>query len=173
MLTCPHCHAALPEGMRFCLQCGASLLAPTARPLARAPVAIAAEPAAAPQSPARPSFDSVTLDRENRNGEIDEEALWRAFARPVKPGAVVCRFCKRPIDLLGEFCDYCGAPVAEAAPAGTLQPPAPAPVPPPQPPAQATPPEPPPASSSLDSHTPPAAEPPGDFGSRLKRIFRK
>ena len=33
MLTCPKCHAGVPEGMRFCLQCGASL-APTPSPAA-------------------------------------------------------------------------------------------------------------------------------------------
>jgi len=67
--------------------------------------------------------------------EIDEESFKKAFAKPmVQPGAVVCRFCKGPLDLEGDFCEQCGAPVAEAAPPGALKPKPPPPgpaVPPP------------------------------------------
>ena len=62
--------------------------------------------------------------------DIDEESLKKSFARRVaRPGAVVCRFCQEPLDLGGEYCDHCGAPVAEAAPPGPLLPKAPPPQP--------------------------------------------
>jgi hypothetical protein len=71
--------------------------------------------------------------------EVDDESLKSPFERPpAQPGTVLCRFCKGPLDLAGDFCDQCGAPVPEAAPPGTLksapQPAAP-PVPPPATPA--------------------------------------
>jgi hypothetical protein len=101
--------------------------------------------------------------------EIDDEALKRSFARPVThPGAVICRFCKGPLDLDGDFCEQCGAPVTEAAPPGmvkpkpqTVEPPVPpAATPPPTPtPAVAAPPARPHAASATGQHrlaTPPA-----------------
>lgn len=152
MLTCPKCHTGVPEGMRFCLQCGSSL-APTAPP-PRSPVRadpplstqatppppphrtvptvqlkIAATPVLTPRvgSPSehlRPSLGDERL-------ELDDETLKKSFARQVtQPGAVVCRFCKGPLDLNGDFCEQCGAPVIEAAPPGTVQP-KPEPTPPP------------------------------------------
>ena len=176
MLTCPKCHAGVPEGMRFCLQCGASLTsAPRAAPppakvdsvISAAPAAPPlprAAPAPNPPAPERPhpprqvfpNFSTVNLkiaptpvlsprggvgQDESRpslgdaRSEIDEESFKKAFARPVvQPGAVVCRFCKGPLDLDGDFCEQCGAPVAEAAPPGSLKPkpspPAPADAPP-------------------------------------------
>ncbi len=59
--------------------------------------------------------------------EVDDELLKKSFERPVRhqPGAVVCRFCKGPLFLGGDFCDHCGAPVAEAAPPGVTLPPRP------------------------------------------------
>jgi len=55
--------------------------------------------------------------------EVDEEALRKAFERPpVQPGTVVCRFCKGPLHLEGEYCEQCGAPLEDAAPPGVLKP---------------------------------------------------
>jgi hypothetical protein len=56
--------------------------------------------------------------------EIDDEMLKKAFEKPVRhqEGAVVCRFCKGPLFLGGDFCEHCGAPVAEAAPPGLVPP---------------------------------------------------
>jgi len=161
MLTCPKCHAGIPEGMRFCLQCGASL-APS--PAVVAPPAVAAPPVpAAPMAPPAERYAPVPPDPEfdapkppQRSTatvplkisptpvmapraapapehprarladplvDVDEELLKKSFERPVAhPGAVVCRFCKGPLDLAGDFCDQCGAPVAEAAPPGALKP---------------------------------------------------
>ena len=136
--------------------------------------------------------------------DIDEEALRKAFVGPVvKPGAVVCRFCKRPLDLDGEFCDLCGAPMAEAAPSGILKAngsPVASSAPPlstppqvvspergpdneptvrrgvaPRPPA-AAPLEParkPPGVSSDSQPTAPDEHRPSDFVSRLKDIFKR
>ena len=229
MLTCPKCHAGVPEGMRFCLQCGASL-APTpspaarpvgadppmpAAPLAPAPPAPAAAPppkaspapplkiaptpvmAPRPRAPAayaRPSLGDQMV-------EIDDELLKKSFERPVtQPGAVVCRFCKGPLDLDGDFCEQCGAPLTEAAPPGTLKP-KPQPVAPPvPPPATVTPPSSKPMHAAPHSpanpapdteptyptptHTPapvvptsppmpPAEEHPSGLVGRLKGLFKK
>ena len=59
--------------------------------------------------------------------EVDDELLKKSFERPIRhqPGAVVCRFCKGPLFLGGDFCDHCGAPVPEAAPPGVTLPPRP------------------------------------------------
>ncbi len=159
MLTCPKCQSGVPEGMRFCLQCGASLASPP--PLAPSPTGVDAQmPAAAgarpaprviPISPARatappqaprkaiptaPPKIVPTAVRAPRAGsaaeyarpslgdvaaEIDDEVLKKSFERPLThPGAVLCRFCKVPLDIGGDFCSHCGAPVAEAAPPGAL-----------------------------------------------------
>ena len=151
--------------MRFCLQCGASVApapppaaahavpslpvpvtAPLQKPTPTVPLKIAATPVMAPRAgagaePERPSLGDPTA-------EVDDEALKKSFERHVtQPGAVICRFCKGPLDLAGDFCEQCGAPVSEAAPPGMIKPkphhptPAPAaPLPPPSKPAQAAPP---------------------------------
>ena len=154
MLTCPKCRTHIPEGMRFCLQCGAPLTSP---PLA-AQVAVSALKAPPPPRSAADA-ESVTprldrspqplpsssaakrnitpsptlsrpfrLDAENPRPslgdpmmEIDEESLRKAFEPVSPPGATLCRFCKRPLDLSGDFCEQCGAPVSEAAPPGALR----------------------------------------------------
>jgi hypothetical protein len=153
MMTCPKCHAGVPEGMRFCLQCGTALtvapqppalpaaanppvrpapplpyIAPAPLPISHpaaeketstVPLKIAATPVISPRSgsPAWQTRPSLGDPSE----EIDEEALKKSFERPVThAGAVLCRFCKGPIDLSGDFCDQCGAPVAEAAPPGMV-----------------------------------------------------
>jgi hypothetical protein len=59
----------------------------------------------------------------DRAAEVDDEALKKSFARPVRhPGAVLCQFCKVPLDMAAEYCSHCGAPMAEAAPPEALKP---------------------------------------------------
>jgi len=189
MLTCPKCHVGVPEEMRFCLQCGASLAppAPPAVPrIGAEPPMRAAEPVAPPAPyaapPPRNASPTVSLkiaatpvmsprpSLGDEMVEIDDEALKRSFARPVThPGAVICRFCKGPLDLDGDFCEQCGAPVMEAAPPGMVKPkpqpveppvaPVATPPPPPSTPAVAAPPARPHAASVTGQHrlaTPPA-----------------
>jgi hypothetical protein len=103
--------------------------------------------------------------------DVDEELLKKSFERPVAhPGAVVCRFCKGPLDIEGDFCEQCGAPVAEAAPPGVVIPKPPAPPPPPPlldddplaAPTKIAPPAPPPGSPTGPHRIPtppPAAKP--------------
>jgi hypothetical protein len=130
--------------MRFCLQCGASV-APTTfadthvgeeddAPFPPAPVAAPRRPPRtalstinlkiAPTPVMSPRASPARLQRPSLGDnlvEVDEELLRKAFQRPLpKPGAVVCRFCKGPLDLAGDYCEHCGAPVAEAAPPGAL-----------------------------------------------------
>jgi hypothetical protein len=139
MITCLKCQAEIPEELRFCLQCGASL-EPQSRPVASlpaAPVATLPQPPrkGAPRDTLNMGSTGLMVPRAGAAGqhprpslgdqrvEVDEESFKRAFERPVvQPGAVVCRFCRGPLDLAGEFCDQCGAPVAEAAPPGALKP---------------------------------------------------
>jgi hypothetical protein len=211
MLTCAKCQAGVPEGMRFCLQCGASL-APTAFDEAAsqgAEPAFSAAPAAPPAvqeepvpptppiSPLRPPrtpqstvnlkiaatpvmaprFTPLATNPRPSLGddaaEVDDESLKKAFERPIRhqPGAVICRFCKGPLYLGGDYCEHCGAPVAEAAPPGALptKPPAPEP-PPPQTdddplaailgPAKVAVPAPPSAASATGLHASPTPPPP-------------
>ncbi len=159
MLTCPKCHAGVPEGMRFCLQCGISLGIPSpapASPVGNEPPMPAARvaPAAPHVAPSRPAPVTAPLPRQGlpavnpkiapipvispRAGaaaehprpslgdqmvEIDDDFLKKSFERPItQPRAVVCRFCKGPLDLAGDYCEQCGAPLAEAAPPGALKP---------------------------------------------------
>jgi len=170
MLTCPKCQAGVPEGMRFCLQCGVSL-AP-APPLAASPTgagppmpsAVGALPAprvtpvpparvtappqaprkAIPTVPRRTASTAVGPPRAVAAGEyarpslgdlaaeVDDELLKKSFERPLtRPGAVLCRFCKVPLDIAADFCSHCGAPLAEAAPPGALKPESPPAAPPP------------------------------------------
>lgn len=142
MLTCPRCRADLPEGMRFCLQCGAGLAQTSSTPSAlSAPPGAAASRSRPPQktfptppgvqvkiaaTPAlSPSPRVVAEDPRPTLGdprvEIDEELLRKAFQPVSRPDAVVCQFCRRPLDLTAEFCEHCGAPMAEAAPPGALE----------------------------------------------------
>lgn len=153
---CPKCKEDVPDGMRFCLQCGASLATPPAPPDAwgeegdaEAPEAVPAPPRGlpppAPDSPppkpaprvaltvplkiaatpvitphAGEGADRGRLRRPEPTEEIDEEFLKAALARTPPSDEVLCRFCKGPLDLAGDFCEQCGAPVEEAAPAGAL-----------------------------------------------------
>jgi len=158
--------------MHFCLQCGASVapIPPSAAPPVAADPLMSAPPApmSAPGHPPRKGSPTVPLkiaptpvispraeaaeepapsSPDDQTVE-DDESLKKSFLRPVtQVGAVICRFCKGPLDLDGDFCEQCGAPVSEAAPPGMIKPkphhptPAPAaPLPPPSKPAQAAPP---------------------------------
>lgn len=182
MLTCPKCHAGVPEGMRFCLQCGASVappLSPAAPPPAAdppVPIVPAAPYAAPPPASAGPStvplkiaatpvmtprFDFGAQGPGPGDAPVEDpdEALKRSFLRPVtQPGAVICRFCKGPLDLAGDFCEQCGAPVAEAAPPGAVRPK-------PQPPAPVTEAAPPEAAKPKPQPAPPHMPPPATTAS--------
>jgi len=201
MMTCPKCHSGVPEGMRFCLQCGSALMGappPAAPPQAVNPPVRTApplpyiSPAPIPVAPPVSERDSVTVPLKiaptpviaprsgspawqtrpslgDQGEELDEEALKKSFERPVThAGAVLCRFCKGPIDLSGDFCDQCGAPVAEAAPPGTLRPkpkaaalpvpPPPAPMP--RKPVEVAPPAPPPLAGVPAIRSSPPPPPP-------------
>jgi hypothetical protein len=147
--------------MRFCLQCGAFLVPPASSltpSLETAPTRLAADMPLVPPRPPLKASQTVGLgiprnpELSPRAGapvehprpslgdprlEIDEELLRKSFEEPLAPpGAVVCRFCRGPLDLKGDFCDHCGAPVAEAAPPGALVP-KPQVAPPPGPPINA------------------------------------
>jgi hypothetical protein len=166
MQTCAKCQAGLPEGLRFCLQCGASLAAPAfgepaslsadaaisaasaAPPVMReitsppkppvSPFREARTPAStinlkiAPTPVITPKFTPLATNARPSLGDnvqdVDDELLKKSFEKPVRhqPGAVICRFCKGPLFLGGDFCEHCGAPVAEAAPPGVVLPPKPA-----------------------------------------------
>jgi hypothetical protein len=160
MLTCAKCQAGIPEGMLFCLQCGASVapaskgeaapaeVEPAFSKVPATPVAQQEEsvpptppvlPFRLPRTPAAtinlkiaptpviaPSFTPLATNQRPSLGdnaqEVDDESFKKAFERPVRhqPGAVTCRFCKGPLYLGGDYCEHCGAPVAEAAPPGVL-----------------------------------------------------
>jgi hypothetical protein len=219
MMTCPKCRSGLPEGLRFCLQCGASLAAAasaeavrrSAEPTISDAQAVAPQmqearvPPTPPVSPFRPArspqatvnlkiaptpvmsprYEPLAANPRPSLGdnalEIDDESLKRSFERPVRhqPGAVICRFCKGPLDLGGDYCEHCGAPVAEAAPPGTvpIKPPAPDP-PPPQlnedplasilGPAKAVAPASAPAGSPTGLHTSPAPLPPAQPAAQVE-----
>ena len=165
MLTCAKCQAGVPDGMLFCLQCGASvaLAASGGATPADAEPAFSETPATSvgvqedpvpptppaapfrqPRTPAAtinlkiaptpvmaPRFTPLAPNQRPSLGdtaqEVDDESLKKAFERPVRhqPGAVTCRFCKGPLYLGGDYCEHCGAPVAEAAPPGVVLPPKP------------------------------------------------
>jgi hypothetical protein len=136
--------------------------------------------------------EGVPLERPRSNlgrnmVEFDEEVLKKAIERPlVQPGTVLCRFCKGPLHLEGDFCEQCGAPVADAAPPGTLKPqsqPAPtagspvesAPVTSPTagPPASTQPNADVPIAPTPPDFPPPASDPQPGFVGRLKGLFKK
>jgi hypothetical protein len=226
MPICPRCQEDVPEEMRFCLQCGASL-APTPPPVEADPLDPAdpvpqAVPPAAPAPPvteiAPPPLHrispTITLKIaptpvmtpqsgvagehprsrfRDRVVEIDDEESFEGPA--VRPGVVVCRFCRGPLDLDGEYCEQCGAPVPEAAPPGTIKPrpqlasPPPMAVPPPSGHAPAATPPPAEPAAHLEPRptpmhrpappvltapsTPPAEEQAPGLMGRLKGVFKK
>ena len=176
MKFCLQCGSSLPPAAP------SAPAAPTARPVPPAPPVSAAAPVppATETAPPKPQHkDKATVPLKiaptpvmgprpgsasshprpslgDPKAEIDEEALKKSFERRVaQPGTVVCRFCKGPLDLDGEFCEVCGAPVTEAAPPEALKD---HPHPPPPPPEPAAPAEPRPAQATPPPHPPtPAA----------------
>jgi len=85
-------------------------------PLKIAPTALRAPGAGTAAEYARPSLGDSAA-------EIDDESWKKSFERQLThPGAVLCRFCKVPLDIAGDFCSHCGAPIAEATPPGVLEP---------------------------------------------------
>lgn len=166
-MTCPNCHASVPDEMRFCLQCGSPMeVAPPPQPVMAPPPPA---PPVAPETPPHPAGvpqkgvttvplkiaptpvvapRGAVLESGRSSGEhaaeLDDETLKKSFERQVtQPGAIICRFCKGPLDLDGDFCEQCGAPVSEAAPPGMVRPkPQPAAPPPPAPVAATPPPQP-------------------------------
>ena len=119
MSFCTKCGADVPEGSSFCIQCGI--------PLAES---------APPDPPEREAV--IPVQSELEGARIEDS---RRFT-PSTPGGPFCRFCKGPLDLDGEYCEQCGAPVAEAAPGAKARPrPLPLPELSPRPPAPSTPPQ--------------------------------
>ena len=89
--SCPHCGSQLLEGDSFCCQCGSHFKE--------------AEPIA-PETEVDARRPDIEL------GIADESLRFT----PHSAGEANCRFCRGPLDLSGEFCEQCGAPVTEAAP---------------------------------------------------------
>ena len=96
MSFCPRCGLQLPEGSSFCYQCGAHL---------REGETITPQ-LGADATP--PQFGLAGA------GEISRFT-------PHAADEPICCFCKGPLDLSGEFCEMCGAPVSEAAPSRWLR----------------------------------------------------
>jgi hypothetical protein len=101
---------------------------PVPFPKARNPNSTVNLRAAAPPPMVEPRYTPLARNPRpslgDRAQEVDENALKKAFEKPVRhqEGAVICRFCRGPLFLGGEFCEHCGAPVAEAAPPGLVPP---------------------------------------------------
>ena len=96
MSSCPHCGLKLPEGSSFCNKCGTQ---------------VSEGELIAPRLEADASPPQLRLAG---TGKVPR----------FTPGAAdkpTCRFCKGPLDLSGEFCEQCGAPVSEAAPSHRLK----------------------------------------------------
>ena len=104
---------------------GVTSAPPPAPPKAAPPAA----PKVVPSAPAKPlpqgktKFEGLDLelpapDTAAPKIEFEEDEERRRASGAA--GGVVCRFCKGPLDLEGGFCEYCGAPIEEAAPAGVL-----------------------------------------------------
>ena len=97
MSSCPQCGLQLPEGSSFCNQCGT-----------------------------RVREEEPVVPRLEADGEPPQFGLAGAEKIPrFTPHAAdepTCRFCRGPLDLSGEFCEQCGAPVSEAVPSRRLKP---------------------------------------------------
>ena len=92
---------------------------PRPSPLSTVALKISPSPVISPRGDLRVEYPRPALGPEI--DEVDEEALRKAFEKPALPGMVLCRFCKSPLDLDGDFCEQCGAPVGEAMPPGTIR----------------------------------------------------
>lgn len=149
MPACPKCNSNTPEGLTFCTQCGAHLsgegLASTKKvnvgppkpaavePETPRPVPSSSEPirsrgkagpafpASSNKGPSAPAkAGSPGPKRRSPATTVSEEDTPRRVSSAV--GGAICRFCKGSLDLKGDFCDQCGAPVEEAAPPGMVKP---------------------------------------------------
>ena len=160
MALCPRCNANLPDRARFCLLCGAHVTE---------------------SGGGRPRFESERQSSDLRGSSrpptLDSDAsepLQERRKVSTSRSGIECRFCHSPLDLEGEFCESCGAPIAEAAPPGMIKPRPgassrtganPNPTPTPAPPAPATPPPAVPAPperpeiASTEIFSPPPAKP--------------
>jgi hypothetical protein len=96
MTSCPQCGLQLPEGSSFCYQCGSHV--------GEGDLVVPRLGADAPT----PEFGLAGAERIPR-------------FTPHAADEPTCRFCKGPLDLDGEFCEQCGAPVSEAAPSRWLK----------------------------------------------------
>jgi len=97
MSSCPECGSPLLEGTSFCSQCGT------------------------PVSEGEPTSPQFEADATRPPLELARAEEMPRFT-PHAAGEPTCRFCKGALDLSGEFCEQCGAPVAEAASSGWLKP---------------------------------------------------
>ena len=91
MTPCPQCGLKLPEGSSFCYQCGSHV-------------------GEGELGASRRGADATTPEFGLAGAEKIPRFTPHAADEPT------CRFCKGPLDLDGEFCEQCGAPVSEAAP---------------------------------------------------------
>ena len=97
IFSCPQCGLQLPEGSSFCYQCGTPVTEGE-------PIAPLVEAEVRPPEPGLAGAEKI------------------ARFTPQAADEPTCRFCKGPLDLSGEFCEQCGAPVSEAAPSRWLKP---------------------------------------------------
>lgn len=141
MASCPKCQADLLEGLSFCTQCGAPVRTatmpasqrlpdrpPVAAPAPAKPVATQPPPAVPkptpPSSAVKPAgVASAAADPKKSDADVSTSPPEEDKRRWVSstPGKIPCRFCKGPLDLEGDFCEQCGAPVEDAAPPGTVK----------------------------------------------------
>jgi hypothetical protein len=144
MATCAKCKASVPDWMEFCTKCGSPI--PKAAPPApvKAPLPVPSKAATAPPprtdpeatvalvrpageaKPSQPSkFEGLDVELPPPEAATVKLDLEEVEARRRASGATaeaVCKFCKGPLDLEGGFCEYCGAPLEEAAPPGFIKP---------------------------------------------------
>ena len=144
MATCVKCKASVPDWMEFCTQCGSpvSKAAPPAPVKTPLPVPSKPPPAVPPKidpeatvalvrpageaKPSQPAkFEGLDLELpppEAATVKLDLEEMEARRKASGATAAAVCKFCKGPLDLEGGFCEYCGAPLEEAAPPGFIKP---------------------------------------------------
>ena len=108
-LRCPQCGAQNQRGLRFCVSCGCGLEG-TAPP---APVPAPARPPTAPM-PMQPSPPSAS--------PAIAPARVVDLGGPPAPKVTmrVCARCRGTCDGAAQFCKFCGAPLAEGAPAPSV-----------------------------------------------------
>lgn len=97
MSSCPQCGSQLLKGSSFCCDCGTPL---------------------SEGEPIAPQLEADATRPQLKSARAEEMPRFT----PHVAGQPNCRFCTGPLDLSGEFCEQCGAPVTEAAPSGWLKP---------------------------------------------------